>query len=140
MPSPTHALRRRQPTVEGEQSSDAETDSDMSEGEPGEEGDASNAPVRPNRPQADTPASVDYKAFTTRFDEEIAAPDLCDAEELGRLRQQLDQQLQHLQGVVSKLANRLQRTLMAQHRFSNLPDAWWHFAQQGSSPVSVAAR
>lgn len=32
------------------------------------------------------------------------------------------------------------RTLMAQHRFSNLPDAWWHFAQQGSSPVSVAAR
>jgi len=32
------------------------------------------------------------------------------------------------------------RTLMAQHRFSNLPDAWWHFAQQGSGPVSVAAR
>ena len=26
------------------------------------------------------------------------------------------------------------RTLMAQHRFSNLPDAWWHFAQQGSRP------
>ena len=57
----------------------AETDSDMSEGEPGEEGDASNAPVRPNRPQAEVPASVDYKAFTTRFDEEVAAPDLCDA-------------------------------------------------------------
>ena len=32
------------------------------------------------------------------------------------------------------------RTLMAQHRFSNLPDAWWHFAQQGSGPVRVAAR
>ena len=42
------------------------------------------------------------------------AEDLCDADELARLRQQLDQQLQHMQGVISKLANRLQRRLMAQ--------------------------
>ena len=55
-----------------------------------------------------------YRAYTRTFDEEIAAEDLCDAEELSRLRQQLDQQLQHLQGVVSKLANRLQRRLLAQ--------------------------
>ena len=48
------------------------------------------------------------------FDEEIDAEDLCDADELTRLRQQLDQQLQHLQGVISKLANRLQRRLLAQ--------------------------
>ncbi len=103
---------------EGEQSSDAETDSDMSEGEPGEDGDASNAPVRPNRPQAEVPASVDYKAFTTRFDEEVAAPDLCDAEELDRLRAYLDSQLTGLQGVVTRLANRLQRRLMAQQNRS----------------------
>jgi cobaltochelatase CobT len=109
---------------EGEQSSDLDAESDMSEGEPGEEGDAANAPVRPNRPQADIPASVDYKPFTTRFDEEVAAPDLCDSEELDRLRAYLDSQLTGLQGVVTRLANRLQRRLMAQQNRS------WDFDQE----------
>ncbi|MEK9671089.1 MAG: cobaltochelatase subunit CobT [Rhodospirillaceae bacterium] len=54
-----------------------------------------------------------YKAFTPAYDEIIVAEELCDSEELTRLRAQLDQQLSHLQGVVSKLANRLQRRLMA---------------------------
>ena len=44
----------------------------------------------------------------------VDAIDLCDADELTRLRQLLDQQLSHLQAVVAKLANRLQRRLMAQ--------------------------
>ena len=109
---------------EGEESSDSQTDSEMSEGEPSEDGDASNAPVRPNRPQAEVPASVDYKAFTTRFDEEVAAPDLCDSEELDRLRAYLDSQLTGLQGVVTRLANRLQRRLMAQQNRS------WDFDQE----------
>ncbi|MFM7350488.1 MAG: cobaltochelatase subunit CobT [Erythrobacter sp.] len=109
---------------EGEQSSDTETDSEMSEGDPGDDADAANAPVRPNRPQAEVPASVDYKAFTTRFDEEVAAPDLCDAEELDRLRAYLDSQLTGLQGVVTRLANRLQRRLMAQQNRS------WDFDQE----------
>ncbi|MBZ6075858.1 cobaltochelatase subunit CobT [Microvirga puerhi] len=56
----------------------------------------------------------DYKAFTTRFDEVIHAEDLCDADELTRLRAYLDKQLAHLQGVVGRLANRLQRRLLAQ--------------------------
>ena len=51
---------------------------------------------------------------TTEFDEEIAAGDLCEAEELARLRSFLDQQLSSMQGVVSRLANKLQRLLMAQ--------------------------
>lgn len=55
-----------------------------------------------------------YRAYSRGNDEEILAEDLCDPDELTRLRQQLDQQLQHLQGVVSKLANRLQRRLLAQ--------------------------
>ena len=55
-----------------------------------------------------------YRAYSRTHDEETDAEDLCDPEELARLRQQLDQQLQHLQGVVSKLANRLQRRLLAQ--------------------------
>src|ERR1700712_5145202 len=67
---------------------------------------------RRERPNPDNDAI--YRAYTRQFDEEVDAEDLCDADELTRLRQQLDQQLQHLQGVISKLANRLQRKLMAQ--------------------------
>ncbi len=55
-----------------------------------------------------------YHAYVTKFDQVVLAEDLCDADELSRLRAQLDQQMAHLQGVVAKLANRLQRKLMAQ--------------------------
>ncbi|MDX1486512.1 MAG: cobaltochelatase subunit CobT, partial [Alphaproteobacteria bacterium] len=54
-----------------------------------------------------------YTAFTTTFDEVVDASDLCDEQELNRLRTHLDNQLSHLQGVISRLANRLQRRLMA---------------------------
>ncbi|HMA52536.1 MAG TPA: cobaltochelatase subunit CobT [Magnetospirillaceae bacterium] len=54
-----------------------------------------------------------YGVYTQAYDQLVEAPDLCEPEELTRLRQQLDQQLQALQGVVAKLANRLQRKLMA---------------------------
>ncbi len=59
-----------------------------------------------------------YKAYTQEFDEVVDAQDLCDPEELTRLRAQLDQQIAHLKGVTSKLANRLQRKLMAQQNRS----------------------
>ena len=48
-----------------------------------------------------------------KFDEIIRAEELCDSEEMIRLRQLLDQQLQSLHHATSKLANRLQRKLMA---------------------------
>jgi len=54
-----------------------------------------------------------YRPYTTQFDETVNADALCDADELSRLRMLLDQQLQHLQGVIARLANRLQRRLMA---------------------------
>ncbi|MBJ6127293.1 cobaltochelatase subunit CobT [Microvirga splendida] len=60
----------------------------------------------------------DYKAYSQKFDEMIHAEDLCDADELTRLRAYLDKQLAHLQGVVGRLANRLQRRLMAQQNRS----------------------
>ncbi|MGO4388406.1 cobaltochelatase subunit CobT [Microvirga sp. 2YAF29] len=60
----------------------------------------------------------DYKAYSLKFDEVIHAEDLCDADELTRLRAYLDKQLAHLQGVVGRLANRLQRRLMAQQNRS----------------------
>jgi len=109
---------------EGEADSELSADEDMQDGEPGEEGDASNAPLRPNRPAADIPEGLDYTSFTERFDEEIEAPELCDAEELERLRAYLDSQLTGLQGVVTRLANRLQRRLMAQQNRS------WDFDQE----------
>ncbi len=55
-----------------------------------------------------------YRIFTTQFDEMVAATELCDADELTRLRNFLDQQLQSMQGLVARLANKLQRLLMAQ--------------------------
>lgn len=54
-----------------------------------------------------------YAPYSTEFDEETRARDLAEDDELARLRTQLDQQLANLQGVVSALANRLQRHLMA---------------------------
>ncbi|RVU19073.1 cobaltochelatase subunit CobT [Methylobacterium oryzihabitans] len=69
---------------------------------------------RPPSPRTNEPRGPDYKVFTGRFDEVIHAEDLCDAEELTRLRTYLDKQLAHLQGVVGRLANRLQRRLLAQ--------------------------
>ncbi len=59
-----------------------------------------------------------YKAFTTEFDEVVQALDLCEPEELGRLRHQLDQQLSTMHTLVSRLANRLQRKLQAQQNRS----------------------
>ena len=56
----------------------------------------------------------DYKIYTTQFDEQVDAKELCDAEELQKLRKMLDKQLTHLQGVITRLANRLQRKLLAQ--------------------------
>ena len=59
-----------------------------------------------------------YRIWSTVHDEVVAAQDLCDPEELARLRQNLDQQLQHLQTVIARLANRLQRKLLAKQNRS----------------------
>ena len=60
------------------------------------------------------PKTFEYQAYTTEFDEVVFADQLCDSEELDRLRGMLDQHLQNSQIIISKLANRLQRKLMAQ--------------------------
>jgi cobaltochelatase CobT len=78
----------------------------------------------PGRRNWDLSPPTDYKAFTTRFDEIVEAEELCDEEELGRLRAYLDQQMAGLQNVVTRLANRLQRRLLAQQARS------WDFDQE----------
>ncbi|HWE47873.1 MAG TPA: cobaltochelatase subunit CobT [Caulobacteraceae bacterium] len=74
----------------------------------------------PNRPDIKDAGGVEppYKVFTREFDEVVDAADLCDAPELERLRAYLDQQLQNLSSVVSRLANKLQRRLLAQQNRS----------------------
>ncbi len=109
-----------------EQDGEAESEAmeDGGEAEAGDEGEEGMMPVRPNRPWTDLPASFDYKVFTEAFDETIAPDELCDEDELTRLRAYLDAQLKGLQGIVTKLANRLMRRLMAQQNRS------WDFDQE----------
>ncbi len=70
-------------------------------------------PWRP-RQNRNEPRGPDYRPFTAKFDETVGAEELCEPEELDRLRGYLNKQLSHLQGVVARLANRLQRLLLAQ--------------------------
>ena len=118
-------MEMRSEQQEGEEQQDQEykeQDSDE-EATPGEEGNESATP-RPNRRSVEPELAGEYRAFTTRFDEIVEAHDLCDEEELGRLRAYLDQQMGQLGGVVTRLANRLQRRLMAQQARS------WDFDQE----------
>jgi cobaltochelatase CobT len=78
----------------------------------------------PGRRNWDVSPPTDYKAFTTRFDEIVESQELCDEEELARLRAYLDQQMGGLSNVVTRLANRLQRRLLAQQSRS------WDFDQE----------
>jgi len=57
-----------------------------------------------------------YAVYTSEFDEEIDATELADSHELVRLRGMLDKQLSAHQTIITKLANRLQRKVMAQQQ------------------------
>ena len=124
----------------GDQADDGDSDPDAEEmeadGEPemGGEGDEGMLPVRPNRLPSDIP-DFNYLRFTDKHDEIILATELCDADELTRLRAYLDTQMQHLQGAVTKLANRLQRRLMAQQN-----RAWDFDQEEGQLDAARLAR
>lgn len=107
---------------EDEQGGDSQ-DQDEEPAEPGDQGDSTSA-ARPNRRPHELELAADYRAFTNRFDEVVEASDLIDEEELNRLRAYLDTQMGALGGVVTRLANRLQRRLMAQQARS------WDFDQE----------
>ncbi len=117
--------------MRGEETEDSSADADSSqEMESGEEDASSGDDISesvfasPSRRNWDLSPETDYKAFTTRFDEIVEAAELCDEEELVRLRAYLDQQMAGLQNVVARLANRLQRRLLAQQARS------WDFDQE----------
>ena len=109
---------------EGEdESADSEADTEEGEATSAQEGADQARANALRRNWVDEPVT-DYRPFTTRFDEMVGAAELCDDDELGRLRAYLDQQMTSLGGVVTRLANRLQRRLMAQQARS------WDFDQE----------
>lgn len=120
----------------GEQQQDAAEDSDLSQsadetdigedgdqefGEPTEGDNPAEMSSRRNEGALD-PHGNKYVIYTTQYDEIVNAEDLADPGELTRLRHLLDQQIQPYQGIASKLANRLQRKLMAKQQRSWLFD------------------
>ena len=98
--------------AEGADDQEADADGEMMPGsgddEPGHPSHPPNFDPRRNALDAEA-----YRAFSLDFDDIVEAADLCDADELTRLRQMLDQQLAALQGLIGRLANRLQRRLLA---------------------------
>jgi cobaltochelatase CobT len=110
-------------------SADMADDAEMGDGETPAE------PRRPKRHGQNEPRGPDYKPFVTKFDEQVPAEDLCEPEELDRLRGYLDKQLSNLQGVVARLANRLQRRLLAQQN-----RAWEFDLEEGQLDAARLSR
>jgi cobaltochelatase CobT len=95
----------------------------------------SDQPWRPNASILDNPEAFGYKVFTRAHDEEISAEDLSTPDELERLRAFLDKELRNLSGAVSRLANKLQRKLLAQQN-----RAWDFDLEEGALDVSRLTR
>ncbi len=132
-------------TLDDSERSQAESESDESEfseteddsADPSDEDLEVNEGDRPARPDAKDTGRPEpaYKVFTTQHDEIVAAEDLCEPDELTRLRAYLDQQLASLSNVVSRLANRLQRKLLAQQNRS-----WSFDLEEGMLDVARLTR
>jgi cobaltochelatase CobT len=127
------------------QTSERETDGSEERTEAEEDPNAEPSDEEPEMGEGDKPARPDikdaglpeppYKVFTIAHDEVVGAEELCDAEELGRLRAYLDQQLASLSNVVSRLANRLQRRLLAKQN-----RAWTFDLEEGMLDVARLTR
>ncbi len=109
---------------EEQEGDDDQSQMDDEQGADGDMGDDGIQPAAPQRRNWDHLPQSEYKIWSEKYDETVTALDLADEDELNRLRIYLDQQLENLQSVVTKLANRLQRRLMAQQNRS------WDFDQE----------
>ena len=101
----------------------------------GEEDFDANEPWRPNYNVLDNPEAFGYKVFSRMHDEEITAEDLSTPDELERLRAFLDKELRALSSAVARLANKLQRRLMAQQN-----RAWDFDLEEGQLDVARLTR
>ena len=140
---------------EGQESQDQDSEDERGEGEEGETTDQAQdadadqfdadadsdemadarEPWRPNFNVLDNPEAFGYKVFNRAHDEEIAAENLSTPDELERLRSFLDKELRNLQGAVARLANRLQRKLLAQQN-----RAWDFDLEEGTLDVARLTR
>jgi len=117
-----------------DQAQDAEADQFDADSDSDEMADA-REPWRPNFNVLDNPEAFGYKVFSRAHDEEIAAENLSTPDELERLRSFLDKELRNLQGAVARLANRLQRKLLAQQN-----RAWDFDLEEGTLDVARLTR
>ncbi len=128
--------RRKSEEGEGEDSSDSQDDlegaqsgQDADDGQAVQdgalsEGDSPGGPLFRRLDEEGAGQGAAYRVYTTRFDEIVRAEDLSDSMELARLRGQLDSLVAAWAGTVTRLANRLQRKLMARQTRS------WRFDQE----------
>ena len=114
---------------------DGETQEGDSEDQDGEsEGEIASNPLTGHN-QGKNIVNYNYQVFSTKYDEIVNAADLCDEDELNRLRGTLDKQLETLQGAISRLANKLQRKLQAKQNRS------WNFdLEEGMLDASKLSR
>ncbi|MEJ6389076.1 cobaltochelatase subunit CobT [Gymnodinialimonas ulvae] len=119
--SPERSQEEQQDASQAQVEMDDQGDSEEMEEQELPDGEA---PLEPPPPAPHSEADPGYVVFSTDNDEEIAAEDLAEAQELERLRAYLDQQLEPLKGAVSRLANKLQRRLQAQQNRS------WEFDKE----------
>jgi cobaltochelatase CobT len=111
--APAQESGEQDPNAQRQDSAEAQdVEASDSDDNPPEMGDGEK-PSRPD-PSGDTQREPEYKTFTDAHDEVVTPEELAEAEELTRLRAYLDQQLTSLSSVVSRLANKLQRRLLAQ--------------------------
>ncbi|MEM7619358.1 MAG: cobaltochelatase subunit CobT [Pseudomonadota bacterium] len=114
-PSQVDETSEQQDNQEQEQDSPDTAETDMFDAEAlGQSLPNTAQPWRPNASVLEAPENFGYKVYSAENDETITAQELCDEQELTRLRTHLDQHLKNLQGAVARLANRLQRRLLAQ--------------------------
>ncbi|MFL6690331.1 MAG: cobaltochelatase subunit CobT [Alphaproteobacteria bacterium] len=100
---------------QSEEAEDAATEirTERAEADDAQEPDEGTRPRRPEQP-FEHQHEWGYRIYSNKYDEIVTATDLCDGDELSRLRSFLDQQLLSMQSVIARLANRMQRLLMAQ--------------------------
>ena len=107
-------------TEENLSSEQEDTDTDIIEDENSESENSKDANPFYS-PPAEDKNDFKYNVYSQKFDEIVHAQDLCDQDELLRLRGNLDKQIENMDNIISQLANRLQRKLMAQQ------NRWWEF-------------
>ena len=100
---------------ETEMNIDQQEDDELSEFD---EGNSENATPQYRAENSSEQILNEYGIYTEEFDEIITASNICEDEELNRLRAYLDQQLKSYQTIISRLANRLQRKLLAKQNRS----------------------